>query len=238
MLICSTDLVLPSCSRWEKIGSDDDNLYFYFVRRNLSQCIARAKDLRLSQACKEIAARNLLKAAFPQQLFNAVHENIYVQIADRLRSKERVERCRSLKITNGCKRVQFLSEETSLKLPISWFDFTPLARQIEASSLAVREAGVVGLSNLEASVEALTTLHSKLHPEAAAVPSRLMADASPSTQDRQWKLIVEKAQSTVDFAAQFGVSVPMMVASQLTPEGSWRKPGAHHCTIYFQALAL
>lgn len=228
------------CSRWEKIGSDDNNLFFYFVRRKLSRCLARATDFRHTgngETTKEMAS-NLLKATFPGIIFIALHENFHLEIADRLRGKERIERCRSLKIAKGAKREMFLNDETCLKLPISWFNFSSLAQQMESASAATREAGVAGLANLEASVEALTSLRSKLHPEANELPSRLMADASASTQDRQWKLIIDKAQPLVNFAAQFGVLLPMMVASQLTPEGAWRKPRLDFITPGLRVVKL
>lgn len=95
---------------------------------------------------------------------------------------------------------------------------------MEETSAAAKEAGIVSLENLAASVNCLSTLRSNLsgNPSVDEMPSRLLADASAATQDRQWKTIIDKAQALVDFAAQFGVLLPMMVASQLTPEGAWR----------------
>lgn len=192
-------------------------------RGHLQDLLARAGYFRLNSFDKE-CSKQLLRSAFPSPLFNLVLESAFVLVAQFLWQKQRREFHHANTIPRGSRRNGFLSEEFSCAIPSSHFDLKSHRVQMEETSAAAKEAGIVSLENLAASVNCLSTLRSNLsgNPSVDEMPSRLLADASAATQDRQWKTIIDKAQALVDFAAQFGVLLPMMVASQLTPEGAWR----------------
>ena len=210
-------------------------------RRNLiDQC------LRSIQAgpTKEIAARNFLQSIFPGHLFSAIAEAAYVHVTDRLQSKARTEH-HSKKRLLGSQRTQFLDGQTKLSLSISQcFKFgvpaapTDSACPAESPTAAARDAHAVDgavIPNLAPPVVA----HAAAAEPVAYVPTRLMADASASTQDRHWLRIIQEAEGLVNFAAQFGVHLSMMVASQLTPMGVWREsPGRAFFASLSQVASL
>lgn len=151
----------PLVSRWESISGDDNIRVHFQSRGHLQDLLARAGYFRLNSFDKE-CSKQLLRSAFPSPLFNLVLESAFVLVAQFLWQKQRREFHHANTIPRGSRRNGFLSEEFSCAIPSSHFDLKSHRVQMEETSAAAKEAGIVSLENLAASVNCLSTLRSNL----------------------------------------------------------------------------